>query len=185
MSAKASAAKGSRKTLETTLDIEGMNCAACASRVEKQLTGVAGVELASVNLSTEAAHVEYDCELVDMQQLKQAVVDAGYAVRDELDNGEGRRERKLADIRGQRRTVLAALVFWLPLFALEMTRMAGIQPPDFHTFAAPGFPSPTVRISLLTTVLPMSNAHGTDPLTKPIIIQMVSSSIYSPPISAK
>ena len=121
-------------TREVTLGIEGMNCAACASRVEKQLAGVTGVELAAVNLGTEAAHVEYDSDLADIHQLKQAVVDAGYAVREDADNGKERRERKLADIRGQRRTMVAALVFWLPLFALEMSGMAGIRPPEFLSF---------------------------------------------------
>ena len=93
-----------------------------------------GWERAAVNLGTEVAHVGYDSNLVDIQQLKQAVVDAGYAVREESVDGSERRERKLADITGQRRTMLAALVFWLPLFALEMSGMAGIRPPEFLSF---------------------------------------------------
>jgi Cu+-exporting ATPase len=146
-------ALGPPTTIEATLDIEGMSCAACASRIEKQLSAVSGVELASVNLSTEAAHVEYNGELVEMEQLRQAVVDAGYAVREEIGNGEGRRERKLADIRGQRRTVLAALLFWLPLFALEMSGMAGLRPPEFLSFEQHPFRIGTVHLAFVLPVL--------------------------------
>ena len=41
------------------LPIDGMHCAACASRVERELNGLAGVE-ASVNFATEEATVEFD-----------------------------------------------------------------------------------------------------------------------------
>ena len=41
------------------LDISGMTCAACASRIEKKLNRLDGVE-ASVNYATEQAHVTFD-----------------------------------------------------------------------------------------------------------------------------
>jgi copper chaperone CopZ len=40
------------------LEIGGMTCASCASRVEKALAKVPGVSRASVNLATEKATVE-------------------------------------------------------------------------------------------------------------------------------
>ena len=40
-----------------TLDIGGMTCASCASRVEKALDKIPGVEAASVNLATEQAKI--------------------------------------------------------------------------------------------------------------------------------
>ena len=39
-----------------TLKIGGMSCAACASRVEKQLCELPGVHGAVVNLATESRH---------------------------------------------------------------------------------------------------------------------------------
>ncbi|MFP3472192.1 cation transporter, partial [Micrococcus sp. SIMBA_144] len=41
------------------LDIHGMTCAACSTRIEKGLNRTKGVELASVNLTTESGVVEY------------------------------------------------------------------------------------------------------------------------------
>ncbi|HET9938631.1 MAG TPA: heavy metal translocating P-type ATPase, partial [Gaiella sp.] len=59
------------------LPIDGMHCAACASRVERELNGLAGVE-ASVNFATEEATVEFDPARVATDELLAAVEAAGY-----------------------------------------------------------------------------------------------------------
>jgi P-type Cu+ transporter len=59
------------------LNIEGMTCAACATRVEKSLNKVAGVD-ASVNLATERAHVRLTASGVTAGDLIAAVEQAGY-----------------------------------------------------------------------------------------------------------
>ncbi len=46
-------------TEKVTLDIEGMTCAACATRIEKGLNRMEGVTSAAVNLATNSAVVEY------------------------------------------------------------------------------------------------------------------------------
>ena len=43
----------------TTLDIEGMNCATCASAIEKSLACTRGVESVFVNYATEKVIVRY------------------------------------------------------------------------------------------------------------------------------
>ncbi|HIW38853.1 MAG TPA: heavy metal translocating P-type ATPase, partial [Candidatus Jeotgalicoccus stercoravium] len=45
---------------QTELDITGMTCAACSSRIEKVLNKTSGVEHATVNLTTENAMIEYN-----------------------------------------------------------------------------------------------------------------------------
>ena len=59
------------------LDLEGMTCASCAARIERQLNAVAGVE-ATVNLATEAAAVTYDPDRVAVDELIRTVEAAGY-----------------------------------------------------------------------------------------------------------
>ncbi|MCO8609587.1 heavy metal translocating P-type ATPase [Burkholderia multivorans] len=59
------------------LDIDGMTCASCVSRVEKALAKVPGVALASVNLATERATVEASAD-VSAARLVEAVEQAGY-----------------------------------------------------------------------------------------------------------
>ena len=42
----------------TTLSIEGMSCASCVGRVEKNLSALPGVLDVSVNLASEQAHLK-------------------------------------------------------------------------------------------------------------------------------
>jgi Cu+-exporting ATPase len=62
-------------------DIDGMTCASCATRVEKKLSRVAGVEDSSVNYATEEATVVYDPAQVEVDDLIEAVSAAGYSAR--------------------------------------------------------------------------------------------------------
>ncbi|MDE0349805.1 MAG: heavy metal translocating P-type ATPase [Gammaproteobacteria bacterium] len=63
-----------------TLDIEGMTCAACSTRLEKALTRAEGVREASVNLATERAVVTIDAGETDLPSVAEAVSRAGFAV---------------------------------------------------------------------------------------------------------
>ena len=59
------------------LDIDGMTCASCVSRVEKALAKVPGVTRASVNLATERATIDAAPD-VSASRLAEAVQQAGY-----------------------------------------------------------------------------------------------------------
>ncbi|HSC23154.1 MAG TPA: heavy metal-associated domain-containing protein, partial [Casimicrobiaceae bacterium] len=62
------------------LALEGMTCAACATRIEKVLNRVAGAE-AAVNFATESARVSFDPLQSSAAQLVAAVERAGYHAR--------------------------------------------------------------------------------------------------------
>jgi Cu+-exporting ATPase len=68
----------------TTLDIEGMSCAACAAAVEKSLSRTPGVQRALVNYATEKATVTYTTTQASAATLRAAVENAGYAVADRI-----------------------------------------------------------------------------------------------------
>ncbi|MCY7413779.1 MAG: heavy metal translocating P-type ATPase [Salinibacterium sp.] len=61
---------------DVVLDISGMTCASCATRIERKLNRLPGVE-ASVNYATEKANVH--AQGVDIETLLAAVEAAGYA----------------------------------------------------------------------------------------------------------
>jgi Cu+-exporting ATPase len=63
------------------LGIDGMTCASCASRVERGLVKLAGVEHASVNLASERAVVEVKDPNQPVQDVIQAVELLGYIPR--------------------------------------------------------------------------------------------------------
>ena len=71
-------AAATAETESCTLDIGGMTCASCVRRVEKVLAKLDGVELAEVNLATEAASVVYDPDRVGPDQMAAAIASAGY-----------------------------------------------------------------------------------------------------------
>ena len=60
------------------IQIEGMSCASCVTRVEKALKRIPGVSEATVNLATEEARVVVDPAQANAQTLVDAVKAAGY-----------------------------------------------------------------------------------------------------------
>jgi Cu+-exporting ATPase len=60
------------------LPITGMTCAACATRIERQLGRAPGVRRAGVNYATGRASVEYDPDAIGVQGLIEVVEKAGY-----------------------------------------------------------------------------------------------------------
>ncbi len=64
-----------------TFEIKGMTCDHCVSTVTNALKNVDGVKNASVSLTQETAKVTYDDSKTSLDQLKQAVVAAGYEVK--------------------------------------------------------------------------------------------------------
>ncbi len=65
------------------LPIEGMTCAACATRLEKALGRVPGIEEASVNFALEQADAKADPEQVSPADVAAAVGRAGFSVPEE------------------------------------------------------------------------------------------------------
>ncbi|WP_041701316.1 heavy metal translocating P-type ATPase [Gottschalkia acidurici] len=66
--------------MKTILNVEGMTCAACSSRVEKVLSKLDGVTSASVNLMSKKANIEYDEERLKVEDLIKAIEKAGFKV---------------------------------------------------------------------------------------------------------
>ena len=61
------------------LPIEGMTCAACAARIERQLNKLPGVE-AAVNFASERAHVAFDGAAVGVSRLVETIEKTGFKV---------------------------------------------------------------------------------------------------------
>jgi len=61
-----------------TLKLQGMGCAACASRIEKAIQGIPGVMECTVNFGVEQATVRYNPQKTQLETIQQAVTEAGY-----------------------------------------------------------------------------------------------------------
>jgi Cu+-exporting ATPase len=125
--------------LRVDLEIEGMTCASCASRIEKKLNRLAGVE-ASVNFGTEKASVRYDPARVTLEELIGAVEATGYgaALPHEAAGGD-EVEARAALIR-----VAAAAVLTIPLALVAM--VASLQFGGWE-WVALGLAAPVVLVA--------------------------------------
>ena len=100
-----------------TLDIGGMTCASCVSRVEKALDKIPGVEAASVNLATEQARIRVHRGSSSLAEIIALVKKTGYEAKES--SARGNPEQKIgkpfwaADGLGR---VILCFVLSAPLF---------------------------------------------------------------------
>ena len=117
-----------------TMNVGGMTCASCVGYVERALNEVPGVVSSSVNLATERATVRYLAGATGVDQLREAVDDAGYSVEGVADDtaNEGADSERLARVREirdlKRKVALAGSVgivlmtlMYIPLEVLGLT----------------------------------------------------------------
>jgi Cu+-exporting ATPase len=62
------------------LPVDGMHCAACASKVERAAGAVRGVREASVSFATKRARISFDPSMTDLGAVARAVRRAGFAL---------------------------------------------------------------------------------------------------------
>ncbi|MBD3234536.1 MAG: cadmium-translocating P-type ATPase [candidate division Zixibacteria bacterium] len=60
------------------LHIEGMDCADCASRLERELSSLQGVNAAKVDFVSGKASIEYDSEAVELAAIEKAIRKSGF-----------------------------------------------------------------------------------------------------------
>ena len=63
---------------EVCLKIKGMHCEGCSTRLEKVLNNQDGVEEAKVSLEKAEANIKFDETQTSVDELKEAVEDAGF-----------------------------------------------------------------------------------------------------------
>ncbi|MFT9485936.1 MAG: heavy metal translocating P-type ATPase [Tepidibacillus sp.] len=66
------------------LNVHGMTCASCVSKVEKVVGNLAGIKGVHVNLATETVKVEYYLGSVEKQKIKHEISQLGYQVMEKL-----------------------------------------------------------------------------------------------------
>jgi P-type Cu+ transporter len=103
-------------TRQIQLSVQGMTCASCAARVEKQLNMLDGV-LATVNFATEQATVTVPVS-VPVERLVAQVEQAGYGAEVAAAAGGGGPDA--ARVAYLRRRLIVALIFFIPLSDLSV-----------------------------------------------------------------
>lgn len=117
------------------LDITGMSCSACSSRIEKVVGRMDGVDEMSVNLLTNNARVTYDETKLDMPAIIARIEKLGFgaAVHQAAAKAAPVKPADTAadELREMRRRLVLSLGFTVPLFYLHMGLMYGWPLPSF------------------------------------------------------
>ncbi len=102
--------------------VVGMSCAACAVRVEKELSKVPGVSQAGVNFAASNVRVVFDNNSCSPEQLRQALQSAGYDLILETEQSENDavEQMHLKRMHRLKRHAISALVLSLPVVVLSM-----------------------------------------------------------------
>lgn len=84
-----------------TLKLRGMSCASCASNIEDAIRSVPGVNECNVNFGAEQATVKYDPQKTNVEEIQNAVEEAGYSAyslqEQEMITGEDDAEKAARD----------------------------------------------------------------------------------------
>ncbi|HET7657502.1 MAG TPA: heavy metal translocating P-type ATPase, partial [Bacillales bacterium] len=109
------------------LDIRGMTCAACSTRIEKGLNRMEGIESASINLATESGSVSFTGGMVTLDDILAKVKKLGYEAVVKQDR-ETQKSHKEAEIREKKVRLTLAVLLSLPL-AYTMLGHIGLPVP--------------------------------------------------------
>lgn len=72
--------------MKKSLRIDGMTCSACSNRVERFVKKLDGINEANVNFAAETLNVDFDENILNVEDIENTVVKAGYKVRKNLKN---------------------------------------------------------------------------------------------------
>jgi len=112
----------------STFNVTGMSCAACARTVENALNKNEDIK-ANVNIATEKVNIEYDENKYNFEKIKKIVENSGYGLVETLSEEEKMQmyEDKIKSLKNK---LILAAVFAIPLIYISMGHMMGIHLPD-------------------------------------------------------
>ncbi|QJB55715.1 heavy metal translocating P-type ATPase [Pseudodesulfovibrio sp. zrk46] len=119
---------------ELNLALGGMHCAACSSRIERVTGALDGVDSASVNLAANSGTFVFDPSLVSRRAIRDAIEGAGFTSEVQSATAnlfEERRKEAEAQLAIQKRELIPAFLFALPLLILSMGHMWGMPLPSW------------------------------------------------------
>lgn len=96
------------------LDVFGMTCAACSTRIEKVLNKMDGISAANVNLATESATVEFNSAILSIDKIIAKVQNLGYDAKEKVQR-EAKAQQKEEEINAKKRKLFISILLSLPL----------------------------------------------------------------------
>lgn len=115
-------------TETTELDVLGMTCAACSTRVEKILNRTDGVSQANVNLTTEQANITYNPEVTTPEALIARIQNIGYDAQLKATAGD-KVSQKSKELKRKRLKLIISAILSLPLLLTMFVHLFNLPMP--------------------------------------------------------
>ena len=128
------------------LDIFGMTCAACSTRIEKVLNKMDGVE-ATVNLASETASIEYYPESIRPREIMERIEKLGYQAKARVSETE-KQTFKEKELSRKKMQLIISILLTLPLFYTMLGHLPFVTDHQLLTL----FMNPWVQFAFSTPV---------------------------------
>ncbi|WP_297998603.1 cation-translocating P-type ATPase [uncultured Phascolarctobacterium sp.] len=118
------------------LDITGMSCSACSSRIEKVVSKMQGVQQISVNLLTNNAHISFDESVVDEAAIIARIERLGFGAAIHAQSRAAApastpQDTAVQEMEEMRQRLIGSMIFAGLVFYQHMGRMWGWPLPGF------------------------------------------------------
>jgi Cu+-exporting ATPase len=137
---------------QQTLQLRGMSCASCAARVENAIQAVPGVAECNVNFGAEIANIHFDSHQTNVEQISQAVRDAGYQafpIAEFGDSNDEDRRARHAEARDLRLKLIVGGIISIILIIGGLPMMTGLEISAIPTWLH----NPILQLILTTPVV--------------------------------
>ena len=104
--------------MKKTIPVIGMACSVCSANVEKKLQSLEGINSASVSLATRTALVDYDPDIISLEDMKREISNAGYDLV--IENDRSVEEINRREFTLLRRRTLASWLFAILTMCFSM-----------------------------------------------------------------
>lgn len=146
---------------KAVFDVTGMTCSACATRIDKAVSKLDGINNVNVNLLKNTMHVDFDDSRLSTQDIIANVETAGYGAIEKNNNNEI--NQKSTDPAQQilakmKYRLSISICFLIPLFYLSMGHMFGLPIPSFLSGTENAVSYAFTQFLLMTPVV-WVNAH--------------------------
>ena len=110
--------------MTATFPVIGMSCTNCAQTIERNVGKLSGVASARVDFAREKLTVEFDSDKIDERRIIARVKELGYSIpSSKTEDAEA--DARVAEVKSQKRLLIAGLVFTVPLIIFSMARDFG------------------------------------------------------------
>uniref|UniRef100_UPI004026BF19 heavy metal translocating P-type ATPase n=2 Tax=Prevotella sp. TaxID=59823 RepID=UPI004026BF19 len=104
--------------MKKTIPVIGMACSVCSANVEKKLQSLEGINSASVSLASRTALVDYNPDIISLENMKREISNAGYDLV--IENDRSVEETNRREFTLLRRRTLASWLFAILTMCFSM-----------------------------------------------------------------